>query len=28
MLEGSKAKLYNTVEEAIHSAVSTLNNNR
>jgi succinyl-CoA synthetase beta subunit len=28
MLQGSKAKLYNTVEEAIQSAVSTLNNNR
>jgi len=28
MLQGSKAKLYNTVEEAIQSAVSTLNNNK
>jgi succinyl-CoA synthetase beta subunit len=28
MLQGSKAKLYNTVEEAIRSAVSTVNNNR
>ncbi len=28
MLQGSKAKLYNTVEEAIQSAVSTLNDSR
>src|ERR671913_453581 len=28
MLQGSKAKLYNTVEEAIQSAVSALNNGR
>src|SRR5918997_3936821 len=28
MLQGSNAKLYNTVEEAIQSAVSALNNNR
>src|SRR5918994_348893 len=28
MLQGSKAKLYNTVEEAIQSAVSALNNSR
>jgi succinyl-CoA synthetase beta subunit len=28
MLQGSKAKLYNTVEEAIQSAVSTLKNDR
>ncbi|MFL6474184.1 MAG: succinate--CoA ligase subunit beta [Nitrososphaera sp.] len=28
MLQGSKAKLYNTVEEAIHAAVSTLSNSK
>jgi succinyl-CoA synthetase beta subunit len=28
MLQGSKAKLYNTVEEAIRSAVSTIKNSR